>query len=254
MKRLLVGLILLSGCATAPPPSAPPQPTGGMMGLEAEPDRSPWRKQEPQAMQDRPDLKEWVAFDARGVRDPETRELVWQAVAAVLAGLNDPAAVMAQAELEPGPSSAWNLYFLVDGTSEREAVLWRFSRAKSPGDLVLNVMVARGGGDESIVMWLSTGVNAPSSRSWQWVRPNGDCELRSDEGLVFPKTPIQDAACAVSYSVLKSVLLDVQSGSAYLSAPDAQTPTDHWPADLVRRDRQINEVFSDSVFPPRMTF
>ena len=205
-------------------------------------------------MNDRPELKGWVAFDARGIHDLGTRESVWQAVAAVLAGLNDPAAVMAQAELEPGPSSAWNLYFLVHGTTEREAVLWRFSRAKSPGELVLNVMVERGGGGESIAMWLSTGVSAPASRSWQWLWPNGDCQLRSDEGLVFPKTSIEDAACTVSFSVLKSVLLDAHSGQSYLAAPDVQTPTDYWPDDLPKRDRQINEVFSDSVFPPRMTF
>lgn len=253
MKYLIV-LLVLSGCGGSDPvPDV--KSSGGMLGLQAEPDPAPWRSAEVLAMVERPALEGWVVFDARGVESAATRELTWQAISAILAGFADPAMRMVQAELEPAPDVFWDLYFLVNKADQREAVLWRMVRSSSPGELKLNVLVEREAGADTpdrVSLWVSTGVSAPTPASLRYERQN-TCTTYFASGITTPSAEIQDNTCQLAHDVLVALLFTNVSGAGYLEDRDVETPTHHTHADLEVRDRQIDEVFSDSAFPPRWT-
>lgn len=225
------------------------------MGLDVTKDSAPWRGQHPKKMQDRPQFEGWAAFDARGIRDLNAREMIWQAVAAVLAGYREPASVMAQAELEPSVETVWDAYFLVNASTQSEGVLWRFAKANTPGDLVLNAFAQRaaGSGQRQVTLWISPGVDGTPPLTLYFSQRAARCELTTKEGLKEAMSR-QEASCELALNVLFGVLFEGVSGPAYLSDSDVDTAVTHWPVDLKRRDRTIDEVFTDSAFPPRMSF
>lgn len=252
--KYLIALLVLAGCG-ASNPVADVKPSGGMLGLQAEQDPTPWRSADVLVMADRPSLEGWVIFDARGVEDPTTRELTWQAINAMLMGYSEPSMRMVQAELEPGEDVVWDLYFLVNLAAEREGVLWRMSRAQTPGELVLNVLVERQAGvgvPERVSLWVSTGVSEPTPASLRY-EAQEECRTYFASGISVPSIQAEDDTCQLAHDLLVALLFTNVSGPRYLEDPDAETPTHHTHADLEVRDRQIDEVFSDSAFPPRWT-
>ncbi len=254
MLKFLFVLLVFAGCGGSDTvPDA--KPSGGMLGLQAEPDPAPWRSAEVIDMVERPSLDGWVVFDARGVESAATREFTWQAISAILAGFADPAMRMVQAELEPAPEVVWDLYFLVNKAQQREAVLWRMVRSSSPGELKLNVFVERKVGTKTpdrVSLWVSTGVSNPTPVTLLYGKQNG-CTTYFASGITNPNTATEDDTCQLAHDVLVALLFTSVSGAGYLEDLDVETPTHHTHPDLEVRDRQIDEVFSDSAFPPRWT-
>lgn len=253
MKYLIL-LMTLLGCGGGANTHAEVKPTGGMLGLQAEEDPAPWRSAAVVVMPERPPLNEWVIFDARGVEDPMTRELTWQAINAMLTGFPDPAMRMVQAELEPTEEVDWDIYFLVNQASQREGVLWRMSRSEIPGELILNVLVERqvGAVADRVSLWVSTGVSSPSAASVRY-EAQETCQTFFASGITTPGTPVEDETCRLARDLLVVTLFTNVSGARYLEDPDADTAIHHVQEGLERRDRTIDEVFSDSAFPPRWT-
>lgn len=250
MKTIWLVLALVSGCASTPNSPAAPAPDSPLAGLAQERPSDWWRGLPDASVPVRPNLENWHAFDARGVIDPESQETVWRGVSAVLAGVTYDAAVVALAELEPGPATTLDAYFLVDVVAQREAVLWRWHSAS--GRTTLHALVSRGQGrPDEIDLWVVVGAQniAPVHAAW---RLGTECVSGAAAGAHAKLAP--SGACPVEASLLVGILFDRVSHGGYLEDPDAKTPASVLFNDLPASDRSIDEVFTNSVFPPRFSF
>lgn len=248
----MVAFWVVAGCASAAPESSVPSSGSGLMGLSETRPTDWWRARAPVEVGERPSLDGWVVFDARTVVEPTSRELVWQSLNAVLSGFTQDASVMAQAELEPGDTSTWDAYFLVHGGQAREGVLWRLGGAEA--GVTLQVLLQRGeGAVDEIAMWIVPQREGIAPLSARWSQTGTACL----SGVVSEVSDVASLAsssgCVMEFSVLTGALFERVSHAGYLSDPDASRPPTRLPEDLPYRDRTLDEVFSGSVFPPRMT-
>lgn len=230
------------------------------------------------------------AFDYWQIRDEAVIEEVWSAVFPVLDTVRAGAGSSAQQEsmqlfleaIEPsgrGEPTRMDLTFLVssEGSERFEGFACRLYRrldeeGVTPVVTVLLVREPEGGSTPSrIVVWAAPGFEEPDAvtalferRDSRWRQgiasglslPLGD-DLGDEPGDNYPSTE-EEAAGEVVAQVLTESIWKRFAGDAYLESPQSGSMANEaGPEDVPRalglevEDRMIDQVYSDTKFPPR---
>jgi hypothetical protein len=262
---LLVCLIGASACATRPTEPVDASDSA-MLGLGEEPKTPVWETWEPSP---KPSVSEGAlaglhAFDYWQLSDPEFVESAWAPLSTLLDAVRrrseddrvrDGATLMLEA-LEPGETSD----FVVDATfyvtSRREGVGLRFLHAlEDGGSASVLVLMSRSAGassaPDSIDVIAKPGYAEPSGFSVSLQRADGAWSASVTTGEAIEQADLYSG-------VLISQVWESLTGNSYTSARLRADSTRAMPAPfrpaigLEVSDRDIDRVFSDSVFTPRM--
>lgn len=250
------------------------------MGLDEEQLTDVWKDWTPNEESAMPDLSaSATAFDYWQVTDEEYLETVWAAFFALLSEARsmvspadyDPTFRMLMTVLEPeiaaGPRRLDITFIAAKSGSEVlwEGVAFRLWRELPSGATpAVSILLRRSEGgaespDEALV-WFHSGYDEASSMSMRLAHERGNWEMFSGPGIATTAGTAMDGEADALGAVLLQSFWAPIVGSAYLETPievrEKREPTPAplpVAAGLELGDRDIEQVFSDSVFAPRLT-
>lgn len=204
-------------------------------------------------------LSGWTAFDSAFVPASPDAELAWASVHSVLGLLGDgkPKFSMVMSELEgaTGP----DLTFVVD-KSGREGLLarWRTRTAKGI-EPQLSVLLTRETGESEpseITIWLDTGAKEGGQSTLRW-RRDASWKFGQTEQLQADVDVADTSDAAQTGAVIIAGLWWPFAEEKYVDKAgrwaNSETRVEPSNAGLELKDRSIDQVLSDTHFPPRLT-
>lgn len=280
----------LAGCATSSsqtesPVSSPTTSDGELLTL-AEQDRGPvWRDWEPEGGGSATPASfggAVRAFDYWEVEDPAVIEEVWSALFPVLDGLRARSGSESQRQsvqllleaIEPGraeKSTRMDLTFLVSSreSDQFEGLACRLYRRLSDAEATPIVTVLllrdpdRASSPGEIWVWGSPGFEEPDSITALFSRDRSEWRQALVSGISFPEAGDRPAlkggeSGEVTARLLTDSIWNRFAGDAYLNSPQSGATSERPRPDRVPRalglpveDRTVEQVYSDTEFPPR---
>jgi hypothetical protein len=284
MKPSLIPVILLTllltACASAPTPTG----SSNLMGLDDSQVEAAWAQWTPAPHSGVPQgfVDEVVAFDYWQIDSAEVVDEAWSGMSALLDylrrdGLDDAQRDTVTALLQALDSdrAIMDVTFVVSLDADRaaEGLVVRIYRRleetseDEPGATAsVAVYLERpeqpSAGFERAVMWAAAGFEQPRPFTVSLERADGDWSVRKFDDALYP-TPADDAtsidgAAELASDIFERAFWTPFVGPAFVEAipraeDEAPTPAPIEPAlGLELRERQLEEVYRDTVFPPRM--
>lgn len=278
--QLMIVLVLLTGtaCRTGKPAPTPSDDDRELMGLADRPLTAMWESWTPSDQMSTPPALTTTAaaFDYWQISDEAVIDEAWIAISAVVSNVRNDTAplyddtfrtLMTVLEENEGPRRL-DVTFVVsqrDAARPWEGILVRVYRempdGASPGVSLL--LRRRAGGPDAprdARVWFFSGFEEAPSVSLSLARRDDQWLAHISEGVVLEASQRVNLDASVVAAVLTQTFWTPYTGNAYLEFNAARqtehlaTPATHpLSAGIPLGDRDIEQVFSDSVFAPRLT-
>ncbi len=226
----------------------------------------PWATWTPSDVSPLPPLftDQWKAFDYAVLSGMDDVERTWSAVHGVL-NLFQPsgtdALAMVMTELEPKPEEGLDITCVVSlEAPDREGLVFRWraltARGLTPQVTVRMSRQAGESGPSEIVMWVSAGALEAEGETITLKRISGEWSMRHDARIGnFELEAAPGSEAKIVAELLTEHLWMPYQGPAYLERfgepHDPKLGVAPVNAGLKLQDRDISQVMSDTVFPPR---
>lgn len=279
MRNLLLVALLLTACRTPATPASRGTDRA-MLGSDDRPLAADWLAWTPSDAVSTPASlgDDTTAFDYWQVTDPAQLESAWAAVFGVLGEVRrvtppeyDATLRMLMTVLEPSTADGAlhldaTFFAARPGKSPMfEGVAWRIWREMPSGATPgVTVYLRRFEGTaeqpSQALVWFYGGFAEAKSLSLRLITNAATTQMALGDGIAAsPTTPTPGEGTLVR-EILQQTFWQPFIGSAYLETPiERRDPTQPTPAQqpaalgLALGDRDIDQVFSDSVFAPRLT-
>lgn len=272
--------LFLTACASTPSPTG----SSDLMGLDDPQVEAAWAKWTPAPHDAVPQgfVDEVVAFDYWQIDSKEVVDEAWSGVSALLDylrrdGLDDAQrdTVTALLQALDSDEAIMDVTFLVSLDADRAAEglvvrIYRRLEETAEDEPAATASVAvylerpeqPSAGFERAVMWATAGFDEPRPFTVSLERADGQWGVRKFDDAVYPTPADQgssiEGAAELAPDIFERAFWTPFVGSAFVEAipraeDHAPTPLPIEPAlGLELRERQLEEVYRDTVFPPRM--
>ncbi len=268
--------LLLTACSTTSNSTG----DSSLMGLEDGPAKAVWADWSPSEKADVvPEMfvEQVVAFDYWQIESDETREQAWTGVSALLdylrreslsEGQADTATALLQALDSDQARMDVTYVVALDADRPAEGLVVRVFRELDDAGAVPAVAIYlerredAGAGYEDAVMWSSAGFEEAEPFTLALGRADGAWSAQLIDGVAYPVSEPTDApldeAAQLAANIFERRFWQPFTGASFVEATPRAEDQRALPAPLEPalglevRDRQIEEVYRDTVFPPRM--